>query len=541
MNHQPTILKYLTLVIIIGGLSLTSNSQTPPYVTLNTTTTGNKLSIVVPTDMTTRLFSEKSLVNPPDNYYSIWLEKGDGNYLSTFSNGLDDIPAGRFSNPPYLLASKLYEHGTRPPPPPSSGSTSNNTPAITGPETITSPLSGSSNKIILFSNVREIVANDTMVFGISYSPNVNPQNASGKYKVMFRYNTPEAQMFIPIASGTSGIIPTYNVPDYSNNSSISLPYIRKYHDEDIRLDGFSDTELYSYSNAIAFDNINESNSIFNIFISLIPLNDLPVATSIEAVIYYQNNKGDSWTAIDSSKIENMVSLEVHDPNSISVSPKCLSLPQTTQKLHYSINFQNTGEGNADAVKVAFYFPPQTNRTNRTINLEHLKIAYSGFQELAPAEPEYDLVNGRIIFTLELSDPNLLYGTKEAPDPVTNPKTMGQISFDLEILPGTDVNQSAILDAWAEIYLRGESASLDSISLDMISRGLFMAGTSGFEKPVRTNNAITLFSNCSTVKPVCKCSHPKGIWQWLCCYWWIIVIILLIFVIWWMYKTKRRHG
>ena len=501
------------------AVALTANAQERPYLR---TPGANRLEIVKSPAANVISFNAD---RPADtkNLYSLWLETGDGNYVSSFSAGLTDIPAGPYINQPFLFASKLYE-GRRPPNP-TNRSTLNVTTAST-PVTMMSPALGT-GRLKLFSNVRDIVSGDTMVFGISYlTDTIIAKDKINKYKLVFRYNKDQQNTFIPFLTATDD----FPVADYNNNTSLRMPGIRKYGSETVSLLTAGDINLGTYQKGIVFKDINPDGKLFNIFISLVPNEVLNNTNNIEVELLYQTPGSENWKSAGTDNLS-MLSGYSHDPNNIDVFPQCLSLPQTKQILHYTINFQNTGTVNANSVKVAYYIPGQMNINRGIFNL---KVSFGEEQNYTRTVTINDWANGRIIFNMD----GILEGC-HSPNTVTSLKTMGKITFDVEILPGANPQMPALLQAWADIYLKGNIVSRSSITSEMESEGLYIDGTAGYEMPVRTQNAITQFSNCCSYVPDCNCKHPKGFWQWLQCYWWILVIVLLLFVIWWLYKIRHH--
>jgi hypothetical protein len=356
-----------------------------------------------------------------------------------------------------------------------------------------------------------------MAFGISYTPKPMPfgltSNVATRYKIIFRYNNPGNQVFAQIKN----INQASNLTDYATSGANLLRDIRIFNNEKITIETGVDSK--GFPDRVVFDAIMPSKDTFNIFISLVPLSELGIngTTSLEAEILAQF--GEKWISVGSaSSMPSIASDNAHDPNQISVSPEFISLPQTTQTLHYTIDFQNTGLGDADTVKVVFYCPAQMNELKKIWNL---KASYSEITDFKTIDTQYEWNSGRIIFTLIPVEPitgikYFLDGTRNIPNPINNPLTMGQISFDLEILPGNDIHRQEILHAWAEIYFRGIFPSDCAITNNMVSEKVFISGTNEYEIPVRTRDACTVYSGSSKSPAVCTCQSPRGVCRRIKC-------------------------
>ena len=466
------------------------------------------------------------------HYTSLWLETGDGNYITDFNTGINVFSAGKTVYPPLLLASKLYEPPTHPPTASSILNFNSSNPA----PMINSPVLDKPHQIKLFSNTGEIVSGDTMVFAISY----RAIDTSLLYRVVFRYNSNGQNSFDRINSPNQ----TSSIPDYNAATRSPVNSIRNFGGESVSVYNGTPGNNSGYTDGIIFDQIKASGNVLNIFISMRPADNLNLnsTTGLEAELLSRTSSRANWQQVDISKIGSMAILNSHDPNNISVFPQFLSLPQSKQVLHYTINFQNIGGGDADTIKVLFNIPGQMNRAKSISNLG----GFCGRFTLIP-NFDIDMVNGNIIFKI-VHD---LQGCR-SPLLTNSPESRGQISFDLEIVPGQDPGQPAVLEAWADIYFHTKGIMFSNgftgqpklpcyiVNDSAIKAGLFIPGTFEYELPIRTNNAVTVFSKNCGDDDRCNCSRPKGFWQWLHCYWWISVIVLLLFVIWWLYKKRQRQ-
>lgn len=527
----PSIKLFLYLFLILPAGSA-CYAQSTPY--LNATSSGDHYLLNIMTTADTRIISWRDPV-PGDtsNLYAIWIEKGDGNYVNNFSSGISNITVNSCNMQPIMLATKLYEHKRRPP---TTASTAAIAAMATTPGTMFSPeLTSGGGQLKLFTNTRAVVDNDYMVAAISYIPKRNPANndVAAEYQLVFRYNDAVKGAFVPISD-------TGHKSSMIDNNGRTVPI------SDIRNFGSGKAEILStpgrgYTNGIVFKGIAVdpgNTAISNIFISLstVAADKLPDSSRMEAELFYRTKSSETWVSAGISPVASMPSLSAHDPNSIAVSPRCLPLPQVKHTLHYTINFQNTGRGNADAVFAVFYIPDQMNTSRKIWNL---KASYSDIPDhlISTDKITYDWANSRIIFKIDPAT-DVLDGTEGISNPVNNPKTMGQISFDLEVLPGPNPNQQSIQEAWAEIYFHGVNPSGSVVQPEMVAAGLFLPGTENYERPVRTRNAITLYSACCDGVSKKDCS--ENVCTWWHCYWWIILVILLIFVLWWLYKRSRRR-
>jgi hypothetical protein len=524
MKSIPTGMKLLCLLLAFLPASLLY-PQTAPYLQVPNSIGSSNINIYLPPGVV--VYSWQDLPAGSESpRYSLWLEKGDGNYCCNFSSGPVTIPSSACFGAPVMMASALYEHRRRPPT--TASSVMIGTPAAV-PGKMSSPAL-TSGQVKLFTSTRDIVDSDYVVAAISYVPKLFPQENIYDYKLVFRYNNNEKNTFIPILNPAQ----MSGIKDFNTQRMVQVNDVRKFNNENVNLAAAADLNAYRYG--LTFDNIKPSDDTANIFISLLAAEKdvLPAFSNMEAELFYRHDKGGQWISRGTSAVSNMQSVYAHDPNSISVSPRCLSLPKTLQTLHYTINFQNTGKGAADRVMVAFHIPQDMNQAKKIWNL---KASYSDIPDYVINNIVYDWDNSRIIFTLDPTT-DLLDGTEGLPYPVSNPKTMGQLSFDLQVMPGSYPNSPDVLEASADIYFHGATAqSPSSITAGLVSDGIVIAGTEGFEMPVRTNNALVVYSACCDGNAPHDCS--KGVVAWLLCYWWVILLILLILLLWWLYRRRRR--
>lgn len=547
MCKQPYCRNILATLLLAGMFIPRLNAQLYysdyPYIKMTPASSGGmfqpeKLSIII--DRSSKIiswndFRTEDMAKPATNgagavpVYSLWVEKGDGNYLSSMPENPENLSYNSQLYPAVMYATKIYEHDRRPPTGPSATARSatnmrNNTPLPAGADNdIKSPALGRDKMIALFSNVREVVPGDPMVFGISYKASSVADEGPVRYRIVFRYNSSDSIAFKPITtetqfselkSGQAGSEELVKVDDiriYNNEKTFLVTPQSAYEQARLLVTTTNGTEK-KFQNGIVFDEIPVDDRNWNIFISLTSEEEkvLPFNIDFEAELYYKKERGE-WVPVGKGLLNHLNKAEAHDPNSISVSPAFLTLPQQTQTLHYDIDFQNTGMGNAEAVTVIFNCPPKMNWQKKIWNV---KASYSEKTTYVIDRTDYDVSNGKIVFTINpvvaAGRPQILLdGTQGLADPLNNPLTKGHISFDLEVMPDVNRGKQETLPAWADIYFRGQFPSDEAIKPDMVTKGIFPQGTETYELPVRTMDASATYTPaCAQPAPCTGCAVPK---------------------------------
>jgi hypothetical protein len=496
-------------------------SQNPyPYIKKNI---NNGLNVIIPSGVIIHS-SQLSSVESNQKPYSLWVEPGDGNYITDFSAGLSFTPSV-IKQSPLLMATKLYERDRRPPP--TSGSASRISVFSTDTAVMKSSKLLPGDSIVLFSNVNSVMPLDPMVFAMSYRPSANQAGfVTPVYRVIFRYNIGNRDVFEKIARKDQ----RHPFPEFSNPASpgsMEINDIRNFANESISVinkpittrEINKDSPETSTADSIVFNVITDSIGTNNIFITLFPNEIDPVnlpPVRLEAVLEVRESAGTGWTSIQKSVLE-LGMAYAHDPNNITVFPARLPLPQQNRKLHYTINFENTGNGDAKAVKVVFFCPSQMKWDSIAIRAS-VKASLSEISDFKFQTKDivFDTIHKRIIFTLD-SPGVLIEGISPGRLPVISNHRMGKIEFDLPALAEANPDLSTTIEAWADIYFKGQTPSPDSVSDGMIRSGRCLPGTKSYEFPVRTLNATAIYYKCDN-QPPCNCQNPRGLWRRLGCAW-----------------------
>lgn len=511
---RPGCFLFFFLLFLLNAGKSTAQS---PFLKLN----GSKLEIVNPTKSII-LTSPSTNVDSNQKTYLLWAETGDGNYVTDFSSGLvlSKPPVVKYT--PLLMATKLYERNKRPPP--TSGSTVRINTFSTNSTVMQSPNLPAGKSIVLFSNVNSVMPLDPMVFAMSYRPSAIQGITNPAYRVTFRYNIGDMNIFEPVTRDDQ----KHSFPDVTQSRSTEINDVRRFANENIfainkpALPAGSKIGYSRESNmadSIVFITTDTSTSIKNIFITLFP-NDIDPANlppvRLEAILQKRESAGNVWTTVEISVLE-LGMAYAHDPNNITVFPSRLTLPQQNTKLHYTINFENTGNGNAEAVKVVFFCPQRMKWDSVDIR-RNVKARFSEISDFRFKTEDivFDTIHKKIVFTL---NPNgtLIEGLSPHELPVPNDHRTGKVEFDIIAPAEENPNLSTTIEAWADIYFKGEASSPDSVSAGMIRSGRCLTGTESFEFPVRTLNASAIYYRCDN-QPPCNCQNPRGLWRRLGCAW-----------------------
>lgn len=464
--------------------------------------------------------------------YKLWMETGDGNVVTKFNTGMLWTDNGQRLYPATMFAARLYDDRARPPrPPQTTASLAGRTESsFVAQNMVSIPLSAdTAKKVKLFASVNEVVPGDPMAAGISFRI-----IGKGSYRLVFKYNSRGKTAFVPID-------PRNNLSLSDNNDQpVIIPPVRTFNNESVRAAGANGT----YNNSLVIQGISsEAGKIINLFLTLIPGGKID-STEIEVAYYYNSSMEtrDSWELKGTDILPAMAGNDSHDPNNIIVSPKSLPAATTKSTLHYTINFENTGPGDATTVLAAFFHPSEMDITQ---SIKNLQVMYS--DKLWKADMIYDTARRCYIFTIQPPPGETLYGTDRVPDYPNHPKSKGKLEFDIEIKRVNGIEFPDLAEAYAQIYFTslndGAAGDVNNIQQRLIDMEICLPGTVGFELPVRTRNAYTLFTDaCNGGQADCKCADPHGFWQWLCCRWWIIAIIILALAVFWLlYKLRRQNN
>lgn len=475
--------------------------------------------------------SSRITLEQPSKGYKLWLETGDGNVITGTSDNilLDDNTQRAY--PAMLFAARLYDDRQRPPrPPQTTASIAGRTTNGFAVSNITSaPLTQSGKLVKLFTSVGEVVPGDPMCLGISIRI-----AGKGGYRLTLKYNSNKKIAFTPIDPRNAT-----SVSDY-RDQPVSIPAVRTFYNETVKAGAANGL----YANSLIIEgNASITDEIRNVFITLLPGEKID-STDIEVVYDFKDvtRVSDTWETKDTDKLPSMPGKDSHDPNNVIVREKCLPLSATQTTLHYTVNFENIGVGDATMVKAAFYHPQEMDTTQKIRNLQ---VIYS--DRPWKADMEYNTLRKCYVFTINPPPGAVLEGTGQVTGYPNNPKSKGKLEFDITVTRANGLEFPDLAEAFAEIYLLslndGALGDRNNVQSSLIDAGFCLPGTEGFELPVRTNNAHTLFSEaCNGCEKPCTCENPHGVWEWLKCRWWVVVIVILALVLFWLlYKLRTQNN
>ena len=466
-----------------------------------------------------------SAVQNTSKRITVWLEPGDG-FFTTDPLVIHPITNSQ-SHCPLMLATNIYDtskdllnH-----PPTRMILDSNLTIATlhSGAISFTKLLSVPGVKIT--PNVYDIVPGDPMAFAITYKTpgkpvainnpvklekdNFDTENSdtvSKTFKLYFLYNN--TRSFKPVVRDRQG--------DIIGPDSVFLTVGRKHNSESI-LYNFTppgSINKLGFTDCIQYLIPTDENLEKTVFVSMMPYADLEIGKSgsVYAVLTDENDN-----ILGTDIISNMPFGPAHDPNYLVQRPYCLKFPKKEYPFEYKIHFQNTGPGNATAVKVVVHLPKALNAGS----LVFTKASFAGVDFTAIIKSKGFKIAGDslvILFTSP-SPSNYLLGTAISNAPASDPKTMGEVLFTVKSTPNTE----DVMEAQADIYFKSEHPSAN-LTPD------------GYEKPVTTNKAITKYKDSCVCRdcPVPVCFTILGL-----CWWWWLIILAVLALLMWFIITKRR--
>jgi hypothetical protein len=424
----------------------------------------------------------------------VLIEFGDG----TFSFKNIETHAFNETNHKYDLFTKatgLYDPDTRPPratvtsfnglynsanPNPVFSSSS---PYARG--TMNPGLLNGSQKILVQPNINSLVAGDTMIFIVTYKLD----SSDSLRKIFFNYNNDD--FFEPLSGSANEVI---------DKGIGKVPYIRFFRDETFTYQNGG----AGYNNRIIIDNLFYDGEEHNIFITLVPRHELnmrdlsqlkekngvPVLDESKLTANIRADLVDNAGSItDTSKNELEVRENSHDPNYVSILPKCLPFPKTTvYTMQVHAHCQNIGFGPAIDVRMAIAMPSGLNSADiydTTVKLPPLVIA------------TWDLTNpDSVIVRFARSPNNPLVGIGSNPLWLNDPNTMGDVWFKVKTNPS--VNN--VLQTQASIVFCNTDSSINPAVLTNIDQASFSS-----------------CCNCKKATDTCGCNKKKSrFWKWLFC-------------------------
>jgi hypothetical protein len=477
--------------------------------TLTVITTGSKYPVVTQTS---------NPVQPSGNDQTkrtkLWFEAGNGYFATTPVTNYTVI--GIQGHEPLLMATNLYDTTKDQPvsPPGNIISKNMNLTSGTGTNSFTQILGTSGIKIT--PNAYDIVPGDPMAFAITYKiPDVTPGKGDVKkapvegYKIYFLYNN--NRTFDPVSPSSNNQLTVggklfdacrpHNAETVSYNAVINKPGVN----------------TNTSANWVCFSNISANEfAEKNVFVSLKPFTDLETGKSgsVYAVLTTAN---DEFVAADS--IPNMHFGPAHDPNYLVMQPYCLRLPKKVNPFNFTVHFQNTGEGNANEVKVVVQLPRGFDLDN--LNVKSASFAGIDYKTLVGISKDKS-ANQVIAIFKSTGVASELWGTATSLQPATDPKTMGEIQFTVNSTPNTD----DVLTADADIYFRSVHPSSS------------LAPDGYYEKPVKTNTGVTKYKNSCECRdcPEPSCKKFLG----LCWWWWILILLGAMLVLWLLLHKRKKE-
>jgi hypothetical protein len=451
--------------------------------------------------------------------YALWYEYANGSFIKTSFSSLTDYNNYVSSSLPPLTTGGAQlgaKKGTIYYPPPGGS-------GIIKPYTIRNTITGSSGVStpipigkILFTHTStfDFLKNDTIMFALNYlSKNTNAN------KLAFFYNKNPNPTFIPVTN-VNGTLPIQN--EITSNT-ITYPQIRRYFSENpaIAIGSMMSTIGAGYLNGLVFGLVETNDNPRNIFLTLNTYANITsdLNETFKLVFLDSNN---NVVSSETGSLINHRKLPSHDPNYELVTPECLKPSMVEGTIaNYDIHFQNTGLGPAELVVTRTKLPDGYT-VDEIINWNPTNV--NGLTNWriggVSANPDFDVKasgeDANNVLKIEFerkptrraapttdparSEVEVLVGTKDMPDPLSDTRTMGDFQFSLRL------------------------KTPPTIPIDLVSQTKIVFDTNA---PVQTNDAIIRVRECCTCKepstntisntpPRCKwCKKSKFI-RWLFC-------------------------
>ncbi len=459
----------------------------------------------------------------------MWLEYGDGSFttLQTSTHQMGISPNNYF-----LLTNRLYDtvRDVRM----GSGQFGGNTTGRTNGDNDSKLINANATGIIITPNVYDIVRKDTMAFAVTYHISKSDYSSEANYYIVFLYRNNVFDSFVAnrnvfnsIKSFRTSIGNGDQNIDSSSLTNAQLVFINN-------LKGTT----YDKFAVIKLNNLNDFEH--NVFLSLFTRSALQAggSTNLKAILLRESSSSGTTSppqTIATYETASMSFRASHDPNYITQFPLCMQLPKIARTFSYHIHFQNTGEGEADSVRVTAFLPSGM----VLADISSVSVGNKNFATDLNTIFSIEKVDGssnKVVFLLTRNTTNTsstdLKGIAGLNDAMVNPVTMGDIYFDLH---ATDTVHNVML----------ARASIDFHS----------AQTHKWEQPVITNFATSYYSDC-TDSVFCNCKIP-GIdtipnppnptpphptpdsctkFLSLCWWWWVIIAIAGIII----YSVARKR-
>ena len=414
---------------------------------------------------------------------TVFIEFGDGTF-SFLSNGKHDFLNATPNRGIITKTTGIYTGGGKPPAHrvdrPMSGTT---------PYTSMNIIPGISDNLAIIPNIGSVLARDTMIFVVTYKLTDSGRSLlllfnDNLAKNVFENVTVGQTMVDEVTGKSANFLRTYSDERETTSASISTV-------NTIR------TNNSQYVNALVLNNLNNDGNEHNVFITLIPKENLLSSyvseTTIKAILV--GNRGKFGIIATTEKTITLPIVDKsHDPNYITVKPACMLLPKAGKELDYHIHFQNTGTGPASKVRVAVKIPDNVNM-NTDIKYEASWYKMQ-FGTIDHAGPYINSTNDSLVFTfVSNSGAITLEGMTATPTNMCSQTTMGDIWFKVK------TNNSMPDNLFAQVSILFYNSDPNEPP----------------NKAVLTNVALAQFRECCDCNQSCDpCKKKKGLWKWLFC-------------------------
>jgi hypothetical protein len=383
----------------------------------------------------------------PNGIYNLWYEYGNSQFYKTSFSTLDSLlnfqNVGLPPNGTNELGIKKIITTYNPTPPPANTIkfySARPTQSINNSYPKISLLNG--NDLGIVKSTTDFISNDTIMIALQYTATTNIPK-----KVAFFYNNNSTSSFLQIPA-SNNIITLPN--DFTANNTYPTKQIRVHKSESIAIATASQLANAGagYNNGLVFSLPNTRPLTSNIFLTMYSFLDIPSANIENFKIIFLDNADKPISKGYQDNIVNHSKLKSHDPNNELVSVGCLTPTEAINKiLDYTVNFQNTGLGNADTIITKTTLPIGYS-INDVIGYPNIttpwQIADTFFNDNYVVQNTYSHDN--IIEMRYYKKPSrsmILRGTLGLIDPSNDARTKGGFHFSLQLKPPYTAPQSLI--------------------------------------------------------------------------------------------------
>ncbi len=420
---------------------------------------------------------------------STFLEFGDGNFTRS-ENEVHDYAGSTY--PILAKLTSVYDEDPRPPrhrpvARPTAVATTVSSPGNTA---LTMPtILATGKSVAISSNVYSILANDTMIFVVTYKL-AGKENQKLPPHIIFSYNNVNAFNVISITGSV-------------NQSSLTIPLVRPHFGETV---SNLSSSASGFSNSIKIAGLDTDGAEHHVFITLAPLANLskesvspsfasidaPDVTADVAVQLYNGSN----TPMQSDVLKLPIMDKSHDPNFVEIFPKCLLLPKKAGELKFHVRCQNIGFGKAKKVVMKVGLPGGMKPSDIIVasTKDEAPHGVKGVWDFSDPDSlivRFDLTSfsaGSSSFTLE--------GIAGSNDYMNDKNTMAEIWFNIK----TNNLVPNLLVSAASIYFTNEDHTVNPA--------------------VRTDFDFAQYRECCDCKPdKNRCDKNKKrckLWRWLFC-------------------------